>query len=96
MDSFIHRLLRAALFSCTIDFLYGESGSVLKGFLFRDFVFYGQEFLQEEMSRGVHDFDPHNSVIFSHIENDLFGDSFVNHILRFVVKPDVEEVRKRP
>ena len=45
------------------------------------------------MARGVHDFDSHNSLIFSHIENDIFGDSSVNDILYFVVKPNVKEVR---
>ncbi len=45
------------------------------------------------MSRGFHNFDPYNLIIFSHIENDVFGDSFVNDILCFIVKPDVEEIR---
>ncbi len=45
------------------------------------------------MSRGVHDFDSHNSIIFPHVENDVFGDPFIDDSLRFVVKPDVEEIR---
>jgi hypothetical protein len=45
------------------------------------------------MPRGVHDFDSHNSILFPHVENDLFRDSLINDILCLVVKPDIEEVR---
>ena len=33
------------------------------------------------MSRGVYDFNSYNSVIFSHVENNPFRDSFINNLL---------------